>query len=514
MIGQTLGKKYSLAGLLGRGGMGAVYAAEHVETLARVAVKVLHGHLVESGGEGARRFHREAAAARSIESEHIVRVLDTGTDEATGLLYLVTERLDGEDLQRLLDRLGPLPLGGAMHIASQVLRGLAAAHAAHVVHRDIKPANIFLARGPGGALTVKLLDFGIAKVRVDPLGQTADLTTTGAFLGSPLYMSPEQVQNSREVDHRTDLWSVGCVLYAALAGRAPHQHSTTIGQLLVATCTTPAPLLSEVAPWVPREIGEIVHGALEIQASARYPSATAMLDALRPFVPVGALAAEMLAESGERHVAAEVSPRGRISAIDGPEIRSPRVVVAAGLRGPVRGDESTEQASLARGAGGWDAAGWGADRRARDSEAPGSSTLRSGASAGDAGASARPGTGDAAPVVSRSSVPSVGARAGARQLTIDPRRFLGEQSEMWTFSLDVHRGLSTLLARIWKALRRAGAQVPPMTYGTEWVLFEPRTGRTIAEHREEAGSPSLEDAGLRPGIVLWVMRPADVPAPK
>lgn len=125
-------------------------------------------------------------------------------------------------------------------------------------------------------------------------------------------MSPEQVQNSREVDHRTDLWSVGCVLYAALAGRAPHQHSTTIGQLLVATCTdrTPAPLLSEVAPWVPREIGEIVHGALEIPASARYPSATAMLDALRPFVPVGALAAEMLAESGERHVAAEVSAAG------------------------------------------------------------------------------------------------------------------------------------------------------------------------------------------------------------
>jgi serine/threonine-protein kinase len=170
VIGETLDHKYRIVRLLGRGGMGTVYEAERLgDGGARVAVKVLHSHLLDPGGEARRRFEREAAVARSIRSPHVARVLDAGRDTATGQLYLVTELLEGEDLQQRLDRAGPLLPEGAIRVALQALAGLCDAHATGVVHRDIKPANLFLARGEGGAITVKLLDFGVAKIRVDPL---------------------------------------------------------------------------------------------------------------------------------------------------------------------------------------------------------------------------------------------------------------------------------------------------------------------------------------------------------
>ena len=490
--------------------MGAVYAAEQWDTHERVAVKILHSHLVEPGGDGLRRFRREAEAARAITSPHIVRVLDAGTDEATGRLYLVTEHLEGEDLQRLLERVGPLPVEAALRVAEQALEGLVAAHEARVVHRDIKPANVFLARSPDGTLVVKLLDFGIAKVHKDRLEPSVDLTTTGAFLGSPLYMSPEQMQNSRDADHQSDLWSLGCVLYSALAGRAPQQHLATIGQLVIATCTTPAPPLSQVAPWVPAEVAEVVHRALQIQPDARFESATAMLEAVRELLPPGTLTAESLAQSGERAVvpSGAAAPEEAGGAGDparaptwkstpgasGAEVVSPRVVVAGREGNRLRGDEVTEQASRR-------AAGSDRSRAPGSAMEPGHSTLRSG-----------PEARTAAPIAARSGVPAVGARADVRQITIDPRRFLGEQSELWTFSLDVHTHLPSLIARIWKALRRGGAKVAPMTYGSEWVLFEPRTSRVIADVRDGDDRPSLEAAGIRPGTVLWVLRPDAVPS--
>ncbi len=473
--------------------MGSVYEAEQPGTPQRVAVKVLHSHLLLPGAEEPRRFRREAAAVLAIQSDHIVRVLDVGSDAATGHLYLVTEHLDGEDLQKLLDRVGPLSLGAALGIAAQALAGLCEAHDAGVVHRDIKPANIFLARRPGGALTVKLLDFGIAKVRKGLLGpaHAADLTTTGSFLGSPLYMSPEQVQNSRDVDHRTDLWSLGCVLYAALAGRTPHQHLSSLGQLLVAICVTPPPPLDEVAPWVPREVAELVHGALELRPDARFPTAAAMLAALRRLTPSEELLEEMLVSSRAAGESGEmgVSTGARRAAANDvgtrtPALSSPRVVIASSLDRPIHGDELTEHAH----------------RPPRDLDLARSATLSS--------APEQP----PSPAIARSGVPAVGARAGARQLTVDPRRILGEKNELWTFSLDVHRHLSSLLSRIWKALRRGGAPIPPMTYGTTWVLFEPRTGRIIQDEPDDvAPRPSLEEAGIRPGTVLWVLRPDAVP---
>jgi eukaryotic-like serine/threonine-protein kinase len=477
LIGATLGQRYELVRILGQGGMGCVYEAEHRETRARVAVKVLHRHLLDDpGGDGPHRFRREAEAARSIPGEHVVRVLDAGTDEPTGQLYLVTEYLEGEDLQRLLDRTGPLVPEAALRIGWQALAGLAGAHAARVVHRDVKPANIFLARQPGGDVVVKLLDFGIAKIRPDPfsLPHGAALTTTGGILGSPLYMSPEQVQSSRDVDHRADLWSLGGVLYALLTGRAPHQHLASLGQLLVAVCVSPPPPLAEVAPWVSPAIAAVVHRVLQIEPDERYPSASAMLDAIRPLIPSGALTVEMLVPSGESARPVRVS-----STPPSPSRFTPRVVVAhAPQHEPIRGDEVTEQRVIS-----------------------GDGTLASRASE--------------APAAARSGVPAVGAKAGARMVTVDPRRLLGPESELWTFSLDVHRDVSSLVARIWRSLSRAGARVPPRTYGTTWTLVEPRTGRAIVEPRGDGVEPrlTLEEAGIRTGTVLWVV-PVDPGTPE
>ncbi|WP_437923013.1 protein kinase [Sorangium sp. So ce291] len=289
MIGQTIDSKYRLVRLLGEGGMGAVYEAEHATAHRRVAVKVMSGRPLTAGGDGVQRFRREARAASAIDSEHIVQVLDAGTDEATGISYIAMELLRGEDLQQRIDASGPLPPDVALRVGAQALAGLQKAHEARIVHRDIKPANLFLARRGDGSLAVKILDFGIAKILADPriVPHTTGLTNTGSLLGSPLYMSPEQVLNGRDVDHRADLWSLASALYCALAGHAPYQQVGTVGKLVSTICSTPPLPLHEVAPWVPLEVARVVHGALALDPGARYPSAAAMLEAMRPLLPSG-----------------------------------------------------------------------------------------------------------------------------------------------------------------------------------------------------------------------------------
>ncbi len=313
LIGETLDRKYRIVRLLGAGGMGSVYEAEHTGTRERVAVKLIRTEKLGSGSEAESRFRREALAASAIDSPHIVRILDSGADEATGDHYLVMEYLVGEDLRALVDRVGPLPAGVALRIAGQALVGLHAAHQAGIVHRDIKPANLFLARRGGGEIQVTVLDFGIAKIHAGraTIAHTTGLTTTGGFLGSPLYMSPEQVQNSKDVDHRTDLWSLGTALYAALAGRAPHQDVEFPGKLIVNICGTSAPPLQERAPWVTRELAAVVRRALAIDPGQRWPSAAALLAALQARLPEGspegfALREEMLCGVGAEERASVV----------------------------------------------------------------------------------------------------------------------------------------------------------------------------------------------------------------
>ena len=297
MIGTTIDGKYRVVRLLGQGAMGAVYEAERAPGEGRVAIKVLHGDVVRSH-DRVRRFHREARAAAAAGAKHIVQVLDHGTDAATGAPYIVHELLEGQDLQQLLDRHRILQPDTALRIVAQACAGLQKAHEANVLHRDIKPANLFLARQPGGAVVVKLVDFGIAMIKREPGSGSAStgLTRAGGILGSPLYMSPEQVRGLKSIDFRTDLWSLGVVLYRALSGTTPHASIDSLADFLVALCTEPPLPLQEIAPWVAPEIAAITGKALQINPAARFPTAGAMLAALDALLPSGrALREETLA---------------------------------------------------------------------------------------------------------------------------------------------------------------------------------------------------------------------------
>lgn len=313
MEGETLDGKYQVVRLLGKGGMGSVYEAVATASGDRVAVKVINAHDTSKDKTLVSRFHREARAATAIDSEHVARVLDTGND-ASGAPYMVMEYLEGEDLDQVVKRTGPLSPGVALRIMAQACEGLQKAHDARIIHRDIKPANLFLARKPGAGdgepLTVKLLDFGIAKIKLDQamVSDATGLTRTGSMLGSPLYMSPEQARGMKDIDNRTDVWSLGCVLYRMLAGRTPHEDIDALGDLIIAICSDLPRNIQDFAPWVTPEVAAAVHGALRFDPAERYASPAAMLEALRPLLVDGAttVTPSMLvpASDAERDVAA------------------------------------------------------------------------------------------------------------------------------------------------------------------------------------------------------------------
>ena len=297
MIDEILNGKYHLVRRMGAGGMGAVYEAREIPSSRRVAVKVI------STGDETRdralvgRFHREAKATMSIDTDHIVRVFDTGNDAASGQPFMVMEYLVGEDLAQAFKRLGPLPPDTATRIVAHATFGLEKAHAARVVHRDIKPANLFLAEKEGGGLIVKVLDFGIAKIKMDQanMSDSKSLTRTGSMVGSPLYMAPEQARGSKSIDHRADIWSMGVVLYQALSGRTPNQDIEALGELIIAICSELPRPVQELAPWVAPELATIVHRALRFEPADRFQTADEMLAALMVLLPDGSnLTAEML----------------------------------------------------------------------------------------------------------------------------------------------------------------------------------------------------------------------------
>ena len=303
--------------------MGSVFEAR-TDAGERVAVKVITTNITDSRTLLA-RFEREARAAFTIRTPHICRALDMGTDAPTGMPYLVMELLDGEDVEHLQARLGPLPPELALRIAAQTCLGLREAHAAGVLHRDIKPANLFLAREAGGRV-VKLLDFGVAKVGgPGNLGrsnaETAGLTRTGSMLGSPLYMSPEQARGLKDIDFRSDLWSLGVVLYKMLSGHAPHEDTRELGELIILICTEPAAPLQDVAPWISPRIAEIVHRALRFKPAERWPGAADMYAALHAILPEGdSIAESLLRPLGEAERAA-AAPRLDADLRDSPPSR-------------------------------------------------------------------------------------------------------------------------------------------------------------------------------------------------
>jgi tetratricopeptide (TPR) repeat protein len=283
--GTLIDGKYSVIRSIGEGGMGVVYEATHVKIGRRVAVKVLQSGLLRYEPDALQRFQREALAAGRIETEHIVQLFDAGYDVSGGLPYIAMEFLDGRDLESALEKEGPLAPEAVARIAAQTLLGLEKAHTAGVIHRDIKSANIFLAKKEANAVTVKLLDFGIAKVRAENTMDAA--TKSGALMGSVEYLSPEQAMGSPNTDHRTDLWSLGVVMYEALTGRTPHSEHKVLPRILMAICQSPPRPVRQLAPWVPSNIAEVVDRALQIDLRIRFVNARAMLDALLRALPGG-----------------------------------------------------------------------------------------------------------------------------------------------------------------------------------------------------------------------------------
>ncbi|MBV9949857.1 MAG: serine/threonine protein kinase, partial [Myxococcales bacterium] len=260
--GTVLAGKYRVERLLGEGGMGWVVVATHLQLEQRVAVKFMRASEATSGSEAVARFLREARAAARIQSDHVARVSDFGTLES-GAPYLVMEYLEGQDLEALLGVRGALPVELAADYALQACEGLAEAHAAGIVHRDLKPANLFLARRTNGSIRVKLLDFGISKLAASGAPDAA-MTSTQALMGSPLYMAPEQMRSSKNVDARADIWSMGVILYEMLGGRPPFD-----GETLPAVCarimTEPPADLRAVRPDLPPTLAAVVMKCLEKQ---------------------------------------------------------------------------------------------------------------------------------------------------------------------------------------------------------------------------------------------------------
>jgi serine/threonine-protein kinase len=320
MLGHLVDGKYQVLRLIGQGGMGAVYEGIHTGTGRRVAIKLISATL-ENNVDMVRRFHREARAAGAIDTQHIVQVLDTGIDGMLGYPFMVMEFLTGQDLSQLIRKIGPLPPDLALRTVAQACFGLERAHQAGVVHRDIKPANLFLARREAGEVIVKVLDFGIAKMKVEETATAVHgLTKTGAMLGSPSYMSPEQAKGLKTIDHRSDIWSMGAVLYEALTGRTPHHQIETLGQLIIAICAEPPRPVQDFAPWVPPEVAAIAHGALVLDPESRFQSAAAMLSAMMPLLAQGIAMNEVMLAPMPKEYRTLVQPRLQITATGAPVV--------------------------------------------------------------------------------------------------------------------------------------------------------------------------------------------------
>ena len=271
-LGTTIAGKYEVDSLIATGGMGAVYRATHVFTRGAIALKVLHSRFVDDF-EGVERFLREARAVSKLDHPGIVRVLDAGQDGAQ--VYLALEYLDGADLgQHLEDR--SLDQGTIVQITVQVLAALSAAHAAGIVHRDIKPSNVLLLEGSGQLPAVKLLDFGVAKEVAPDIED--GLTIEGTIVGTPSFMSPEQARGEA-VDQRSDLWSVGALMYRALTGRPPFQAPTT-SQLIAAIIRDDVSSVRTRCPEVPDALAAVVDRALSRDVTERFQTAREMQAAL------------------------------------------------------------------------------------------------------------------------------------------------------------------------------------------------------------------------------------------
>jgi serine/threonine-protein kinase len=316
-IGEILAGKYRVERLLGVGAMGIVVAATHVDLHEVRAIKFMLPSML-GDVEGVERFLREARAVSKLRSRHVATVFDVGR-LATGAPYIVMEYLDGADLKSLLERRGVLAPGEAAAYVSEACEALAEAHAVGIIHRDIKPANLFLAARRDGPPTIKLLDFGIAKMAASAGDAAAlEMTKTKEILGTPLYMSPEQMRSMRNADARSDVWSLGVILYRALTGVVPFQGDTLTEVCMAVLGDVPA-RPSSLRADLPAGLDAVVLGCLEKDPARRIGSAAELATALAPFVVAGARA-PLESFGAERSLAAVAPPAGIGDATSAPTL--------------------------------------------------------------------------------------------------------------------------------------------------------------------------------------------------
>ncbi|HEU4409644.1 MAG TPA: protein kinase [Polyangiaceae bacterium] len=309
-MGDIVAGKYRVERVLGKGAMGVVVAATHVELEQRVAIKLMTGDLLERP-EMLARFRQEARAVAKLKNAHVARVLDVG-ELAGGAPFMVMEYLEGQDLAALLSSRGPLPAAEAAGYVLEACEALAEAHARGIVHRDLKPENLYLATMPDGSSLVKLLDFGIAKGPSEP---GLRLTSAAAVMGSPLYMPPEQLRSARDVDARSDIWSLGVILYELLAGRTPFG-GDDLTELVADVMNNPPPPLGRAD--LPAGLEAVVVRCLRRERDERYADVASLASALAPFGPPAARASAERASrvlKAAARVPAEPSPRVSIAPI-------------------------------------------------------------------------------------------------------------------------------------------------------------------------------------------------------
>jgi serine/threonine protein kinase len=280
--GQLLAGKYRIERVLGQGGMGVVVAAHHLVLDQVVAIKFLLPQALNSA-EAVARFEREARAAVKIQSEHVARVTDVGRLE-TGAPYMVMELLRGRDLGDLLQQEGPLPLEDVADYILQAGEAIAEAHGLGIVHRDLKPPNLFLTTRADGSSCVKVLDFGISKVTGLSSSNDQSLTSTTAVMGSPLYMSPEQLLSARDVDMTTDIWALGVICYELLTGKPPFI-ADTLPQLCMAISTAAPTPLRTYRPDLPVEMEQVLARCLEKDRGKRIATVAELASELVKFAP-------------------------------------------------------------------------------------------------------------------------------------------------------------------------------------------------------------------------------------
>jgi len=303
--GEIIDGKYRTIRLIGEGGMGAVYEAENIRIHRKVAIKVLHAGVAETA-EAVQRFEREAQAAGRIGSEHIVEVLDLG-NLASGDRYMVMEFMDGDSLSDRIKKKGRLTPAELYPIAFQLLSALGAAHGAGIIHRDLKPDNVYLLRSRSGVTDfVKLLDFGISKFNQLSGDSGFSMTRTGAVMGTPYYMAPEQAKGAKDMDHRVDLYAAGVILYESVTGEVPFNADTFNELLFKIVLEEPRPV-QQLAPDIDPGMAAIINKSMARDPAARFQSAKEFQLALEHWAN----------NAGPELAAALRAPAGRGSIADG-----------------------------------------------------------------------------------------------------------------------------------------------------------------------------------------------------